>query len=108
MDPPWWAWGVSVAANSLAALAWQSENEAMSMPQEFFDTALSLPQSDRADLAFRLLQSLEQPGEEITSDEFGAELHDRLAAYRRGELKSYSLEETRAEIQKRLADRHSS
>lgn len=79
----------------------------MSMSQnQFIETALSLPQSERADLAFQLLQSLEQPGEEIASDEFGAELHGRLDAYRRGELESCSRDELRAIVQQRLSEGH--
>jgi putative addiction module component (TIGR02574 family) len=68
----------------------------MSIPQnQLFDFALSLPQAERADLAFQLLQSLTPPGEEVTAQEFGAELQERIAAYRRGEVPSFSLEETR-------------
>jgi putative addiction module component (TIGR02574 family) len=78
----------------------------MSIPQDqLFDTALSLPQPERADLAFQLLQSLAPPGDEVTSDEFGAELHERIAAFRRGDLASFSLEETRQVIRQRLQGR---
>ncbi len=70
---------------------------------QFIETALSLPPTERADLAFHLLQSLEEPGEEISAEEFGEELRGRLAAYRRGELKSFSLEEARAIIEGRLS-----
>jgi putative addiction module component (TIGR02574 family) len=76
----------------------------MSMSQDqLFESALSLPQTERANLAFQLLQSLSPPGEQVTSEEFGAELHERVAAYRRGELQSFSLEETREIIRERLA-----
>jgi putative addiction module component (TIGR02574 family) len=74
----------------------------MSMSQDhFFETALSLPQADRADLAFLLLQSLDHPGENISSAEYGAELRRRVEAYRRGELESFSLDEARTLIQQR-------
>jgi putative addiction module component (TIGR02574 family) len=77
----------------------------MSVSQNpFFDAALSLPQPDRADLAFHLLQSLEQPGDEISADEFGAELRARIESYRRGEIGSSSLEEARAIIERRLSE----
>jgi putative addiction module component (TIGR02574 family) len=69
----------------------------------FFETALSLPTSDRANLAFRLLQSLELPGEEVSSDEFGQELRSRVEAYRRGEMPSYSLEEVREMMRQQLS-----
>jgi putative addiction module component (TIGR02574 family) len=77
----------------------------MSIPQDqLFENALSLPQSERADLAFQLLQSLQPPGEEIGLDEFGAALRERVAEYRRGETESFSLEETRAIVQQRLTE----
>ena len=76
----------------------------MSMSQDqLFESALSLPQAERADLAFQLLQSITPPGEEVTSDQFGAELHQRIEAHRRGDLPSFSLEETRAIVRDRLS-----
>jgi putative addiction module component (TIGR02574 family) len=76
----------------------------MSIPENpLFETALSLPQSDRADLAFQLLQSLTPPGDEISTDELATEIHGRLDAYRRGEIRSFSLEETRAIMKERLS-----
>jgi putative addiction module component (TIGR02574 family) len=77
----------------------------MSMPQEqLFENALSLPQSQRADLAFQLLLSLEPPGELVDTEKFGAELHNRVESYRRGTTESLSLEEARAVIRQRLAE----
>jgi len=70
----------------------------------FFETALSLPQSERADLAFQLLQSLELPGDEIDSAEFGEMLRGRVESYRRGEIESSSLEEARTIIERRLSE----
>lgn len=76
----------------------------MSMPQnQLFEFALSLPQAERADLAWQLLQSLDPPGEEVTPAEFGAELQERVEAHRRGELPSFSLDESRATIRERLS-----
>jgi putative addiction module component (TIGR02574 family) len=72
-------------------------------PNPLFDSALSLPQAERADLAFQLLQSLVPPGDEISEAELAAELQRRVAAHRRGEMVSYSLEETRNIVQDRLA-----
>ena len=66
-------------------------------------SALSLPQTQRADLAFQLLQTLPPPGQEVSQEEFAAELHGRVAAHRRGQLPSHSLEETRAIVTERLA-----
>ena len=71
---------------------------------QFFESALALPQLERAELAFQLLQSLDLPGKEITAERFGGELRERIEAYRRGELGSSSLEETRAIVLQRLAE----
>lgn len=70
----------------------------------FFETALSLPLPERADLAFQLLQSLEPPGDEVSADEFGAELRSRVESYRRGDVESSTLDEARAIIERRLAE----
>jgi putative addiction module component (TIGR02574 family) len=76
----------------------------MCTPQDqLFESALSLPQPARADLAFHLLQSLTPPGDEVSAEEFAAELHERIEAHRRGELRSFSLEETRALMQQALS-----
>jgi hypothetical protein len=76
----------------------------MSVPQhQRFESALSLPQAERADLAFQLLQALVSPANEITVEEFAAELHERVEAHCRGDLPCYSLEETRAIVQDRLS-----
>jgi len=77
----------------------------MSTPQNpLFESALSLPQSERADLAFQLLQTLVPPGDEVSSEEFAAELRGRVDAHRRGELASYDLEDARAIVAQRLAE----
>jgi putative addiction module component (TIGR02574 family) len=76
----------------------------MSLSQNpLFESALALPQAERADLAFQLLQSLSPPGDELSTAEFGAELRNRIEAHRRGVSQSVSLEETRRIIQERLA-----
>jgi putative addiction module component (TIGR02574 family) len=76
----------------------------MSISQDqLFESVLSLPATVRADLALELLQSLNAPGEEIGSSEFERELHERVAAHQRGEAQSFSLEQTRAIIRRRLS-----
>ena len=69
-----------------------------------FETALLLSDAERADLAYQLLQSLVPPGDEVTAEEFGTELHKRAEAHRRGELPSFTLEETRALVKQRLSE----
>ncbi len=75
-----------------------------SAPNPFLESALALPQSQRADLAFQLLQSLDPPGEEIYAEQFGASLHERVESSRSGNLKSHSLDEVRAIVEKRLSE----
>jgi len=75
-----------------------------SAPDPFLETALALPQSQRADLAFQLLQSLDPPGDEISTEQFGASLHERVKSARSGNLKSHSLDEVRAMVEKRIAE----
>jgi putative addiction module component (TIGR02574 family) len=72
--------------------------------EELFDSALSLPQAERADLAFQLLQTLHPPGDEIPAEEFQAQLHDRITAYKRGEIASVSLDEAREAMRRRLTE----
>jgi putative addiction module component (TIGR02574 family) len=80
----------------------------MSVPQNhLFESALSLPQEERADLAFQLLQTLVPAADEISTEEFAAELHGRVEAHRRGDLLSFSLEESRAIVQERLTQERS-
>jgi putative addiction module component (TIGR02574 family) len=95
--------------SQLAAVAPDCENHYMSVSHcQLFESALSLPQSERADLAFQLLQTLTPPGQEVTADEFGAELYGRLEAHRRGELESFTLDETRDIIRQRVSQRRPS
>lgn len=67
------------------------------------ESILSLPQTQRAELALRVLQSLDQPGEEISSGEFGQQLRSRVEKYRSGEIESVSLDEAREIIEKRIS-----
>ena len=75
-----------------------------SAPDPFLETALALPQSQRADLAFQLLQSLDPPGEEISAEQFGVGLRERVESARSGDIESRSLDAVRAIVEKRLAE----
>ncbi|MCA9229606.1 MAG: addiction module protein [Planctomycetales bacterium] len=68
------------------------------------ESALALPQAQRADLALQLLQSLDPPGDEIAADEFGQQLRQRIEEYRRGEIASSTLDEARAAIERNLSE----
>ena len=76
----------------------------MSPTDQLLETALSLPQPRRADLAYRLLQSLDSPGKDISAEQFGTELHERIESSRRGDTKSHSLDETREIVEIRLSE----
>lgn len=95
---------MSARQSRLALNVVLNDNQHMSLSQtELFESVLALPASVRADLAFELLLSLQPPGEEIASGEFERELHERVEAYRRGEVQSFSLSEARATIHQRLS-----
>ena len=74
---------------------------------QLFESALSLPQSERADLVFQLLQSLEPPGDLVPGEAFGAELRSRVEGYRRGDIESSTRDETREIVMQRLTERRS-
>jgi putative addiction module component (TIGR02574 family) len=77
----------------------------MSMSQnQVFEFALSLPQSERADLAFQLLQSLEYPRDAISPEVFRDEIHKRVQGCRQGKIKGHSLDEARAIVEQRLSE----
>ena len=71
---------------------------------QLLESALSLPQSERADLVFQLLQSLEPQGDLVTGEVFGAELRSRVEGYRRGDIESSTWDETREIVMQRLAE----
>jgi hypothetical protein len=64
----------------------------MAKDDDIFRAALSLPHEVRAELAGRLLESLDEEEGHVDQDEIDrlwiAEAEDRIAAYERGELES--------------------
>jgi putative addiction module component (TIGR02574 family) len=72
---------------------------------ELFASVLALPQTERADLAYQLLQSLDPPGADAASPDFGEKLLKRARAAQRGEIDSISLEEMRASMNQRFNNR---
>jgi putative addiction module component (TIGR02574 family) len=55
--------------------------------------ALALPDASRAELVEKLIQSLDESVSAKYWPEWQTEIEDRIAAYDRGEMKSYSREE---------------
>jgi putative addiction module component (TIGR02574 family) len=60
---------------------------------EVLEEALTLPPEERAELADRLLTSLEPPADHRTDRLWAGEVEDRLDAYERGEIKAVSAKE---------------
>lgn len=76
----------------------------MSTDNDLFTTALSLPVTVRAQLAQRLIESLDAGEADPDADEAWAEeIESRIAAYQRGEIKAQPWREAIAEIRKSLA-----
>jgi putative addiction module component (TIGR02574 family) len=76
------------------------------------EQVMQLSFAERADLAGRILRSLEPPGEELTSEEWGAawkpELERRIQAYERGESEALERNEAMATIREAFRQRRQS
>ena len=76
---------------------------------DIFDAALTLPDAERASLAYRLLQSLRPPS--VVSDGdvgFEAELERRVADYDAGKTEASDWDEVAGRLRKSLQQRTSS
>ena len=63
--------------------------------QDVLDRALKLPAAEREQIALRLRESIDPPPNVYESeDALRAELLCRIEAFERGEMKTYTLEET--------------
>lgn len=60
---------------------------------EVLEEALSLPPAERAELADRLLTSLDAPPNRRIDELWAQEAEDRLDAFERGEIKAVSAKE---------------
>jgi putative addiction module component (TIGR02574 family) len=60
---------------------------------QVLEEALSLPPSERAEVAEQLLASLDSPPDRRIAELWGQEAEDRLDAFERGEIKSVSARE---------------
>jgi putative addiction module component (TIGR02574 family) len=68
-----------------------------------YQQASQLPEDDRAELAGKLLESIEDPADEGVEDAWAAEIERRLADYRAGRVKTIPWSEVRAHLHR--ADR---
>jgi putative addiction module component (TIGR02574 family) len=74
-----------------------------------FDAALQLPDDDRANLAYQLLQSLKPAGVLAEDDsQFDAELEQRLARFERGESQAADWNDVAIRLRDSLGKKSSS
>ncbi len=64
-----------------------SYNSGMSSNRAILQTALDLPEKERAELALRLVESLDGEPEDDVEADWAAEVEDRVAALRRGKAR---------------------
>lgn len=66
--------------------------------EELYERASELPAEDRAELAGRLLESIEEEADEGVEEAWAAEIERRMADYRAGRVKTISWTELRARL----------
>lgn len=83
----------------------------MASVESLLDQALQLSPEDRADLAQRLLQTLEKGHRSLSADEWVAawkpELERRVQAHERGETVAMDWRESLERVRNSLPERHS-
>jgi len=72
------------------------------------EQALRLSESQRAEMASALLDSLRPPTTYHSAEELGREIANRAEAYHRGELETISMEESLRQAREILARKRSS
>jgi len=66
--------------------------------QELYEAAAQLPEHDRAELAGKLLESIEDPPDAGVEEAWAAEIERRMAEYRAGRVKTIPWSEVRAHL----------
>ena len=66
--------------------------------EELYEQASHLPAEDRAELAGKLLESIEDPPDEGVEEAWAAEIERRMAEYRAGRIKTIPWSEVRAHL----------
>jgi putative addiction module component (TIGR02574 family) len=77
----------------------------MSTVDEILAAAMALPAGDRAELANRLFESVDEADEIEIDEELEQVIVDRLEAYDRGEVEAMDWEDVKAEIQESLDEK---
>ncbi len=67
--------------------------------------ALTLPEGDRADLAYQLLSSLPMPGTSYEDTGFATEVERRIAEFDAGHVSAASLDDVTSRVRNALANR---
>jgi putative addiction module component (TIGR02574 family) len=66
--------------------------------EELYEQASHLPEEDRAELAGKLLESIEDPPDEGIEEAWAAEIERRMVEYRAGRVKTIPWSEVRAHL----------
>ena len=66
--------------------------------ERLYEQASQLPAEERAELAGRLLESIESPPDEGVEEAWAAEIEQRMADYRAGRVKTIPWSEVRAHL----------
>lgn len=66
--------------------------------EELYEQASRLPEEDRAELAGKLLESIEGPPDEGVEEAWAAEIERRIADYQAGRVKTIPWSEVRARL----------
>ncbi|MBI3195888.1 MAG: addiction module protein [Ignavibacteriae bacterium] len=69
--------------------------------QQLLTQALSLPPTERAELADRLLTSLEIPSSQSIDELWAKEVEERIDAYERGEISTVPVHEVFEKLRKK-------
>jgi len=64
--------------------------------EELYEQASHLPAEDRAELAGKLLESIEEPADDGVEEAWAAEIERRMTDYRAGKVKTIPWAEVRA------------
>jgi putative addiction module component (TIGR02574 family) len=66
--------------------------------EELYEQASHLSEEDRAELAGKLLESIEDPPDEGVEEAWAAEIERRMVEYRAGRVKTIAWSELRAHL----------
>jgi putative addiction module component (TIGR02574 family) len=66
--------------------------------EQLYEQASQLPVEERAELAWMLLESIEEPPDEGVEEAWAAEIERRMAEYRAGRVKTIPWSEVRAHL----------